>query len=229
MVKIVTVTHDAPRFINLCVRGVHHFTNPGSYRHVVIDNGSSPKTIGMLRKFHKDGWIDLRERSVPKNAKGHADSLDWFLQSVPSGEAICLLDSDAYPTCHGWLEELVKLLEGVSGVGYAHFRDNRLLHPACMLFRACDFITAGRPSCKIFKRPQGLCDTAMLVSEKLLEKGFKLRPLAAHEMPWVKHRWCGTRVEIARGTIEKQPVAAFNASSDRWFLTSIAREILGSS
>ncbi|MDP1713061.1 MAG: glycosyltransferase [Candidatus Nanopelagicaceae bacterium] len=226
-VTIVTVNHDAKRFIELCVKAVHLRTKQ-PYRHVVIDNGSSLGVIHMLQQFGTKQLIQLLQRNVTKHAAGHAQSLDWFLHKPGTSGLICLLDSDAYPIVDDWLGILMKKLDGYGAVGCAHFRDESLLHPCCMLFRHEVWSSAGRPSFNIKKIGGKFMDTGMQVCKEML-KVAKLNPIerTTEIGKLVRHFWCGTRIEAALGDkLDGRPKAEWFKDVQKWFDDPRVKEIL---
>ena len=226
---IITVNHDTPRFVELCIRAVHLRTKR-PYRHIIIDNGSKHKTIKILDKFKRQGWIELYKRQIPKVSRSHAASLDWLLQLRVFG-LVCLLDSDAYPVCEGWLGSLKQTLnvKNLSAIGYAHFRNEKLLHPSMMLFRYNHYMRCGRPSFAMNGNIRdNFNDTGMAVCKKLLQRGYKIKainPNKANKL--VRHRWSGTRFDIAIGNkINTIPKAEFRRRTRKWFSEKSAREAL---
>ena len=228
MTTIITINHDAHRFIELCVKAVHMNTDH-KYQHIVVDNGSRPPTIQMLEEFASKGWIKLIRRNIPKGAGGHANSLNIILSSEPS-PTICLLDSDAYPINKSWLRFLHETKGAAAAAGFPHFRDETLLHPSCMLFDYNAFSTAGKPSFGIFRDSAGkLWDTGMIVCDRIRSCGFKLVPIPKEKMSeYILHRWCGTRIENERrdaldGVV---PKIKFNQETEEWFKQPSAIQVL---
>lgn len=220
-VTIITVVHDAYRFTDLCTRAVHKRT-PEDHEHIIIDNGSDPTCLAMLDDRASKGWITLHKRKQYKNSGGHAQSLEWFLyEKREASPLICLLDSDAYPVKEGWLTELYTRMknENADAVGCVHFRNDKLLHPSCMLFHREHLFIAGRPTFRIKKAKKKFYDTAMIACEALINKGFKLLPISREEMEdIVRHRWCGTRVENAKGQfLDDQSLEDYNRETALWF------------
>lgn len=203
-ITIVTVTHDARKFVKLCVEATNRRT-PEAHDHVVIDNGSTDGTLQMLRKYRDSSIIKLYERRLRKNAAGHAISLNWFLYSVtPATKYVCLLDSDAYPVQEGWLTTLYERMieNNADGIGFSHFRNRDLLHPACMLFDYSKLVHAGKPDWRINKVKGTFNDTGMTACRAMVRYGAKLMPLSEEDMKdIVRHRWCATRIEIAKDGI----------------------------
>lgn len=236
MIKIVTVNHDSPRFIELCIKAVRHRTLP-PYEHVIIDNGSKPETIAMLEQFSRARWITLLRRKIHKSAGGHAQSLDWYLQRQDF-DRICLMDSDAYPVKKDWLTFLDNKLVDADAVGFAHFRDASLLHPACMLFKYKSYARAGYPTFAIsgqlraadprFHRLDVFNDTGMIVCKRMLQTGSKLHPISEQGLgELVKHRWRATRYEVATGNkIDDTPKEVYAKETEEWFQHPAAKESL---
>jgi len=173
--------------------------------------------------------IELWERKLPKNSSGHARSLNWYLyQNKPDTELICLLDSDAYPVEEGWLTKLYQNMvdQEADATGFPHFRDESLLHPACMLFKYSALTHAGNPDWRISKRSDKFHDTGMIACDKMREYGAKLAPIPKETMEGiVRHRWCGTRIEIARNGILDGHLskADYDKESDEWFSEESAK------
>ncbi len=231
-ISIVTVTHDTPDFIKLCIKAVKARTQV-PYKHIIIDNGSSHQTIEFLRSEAADGNIALHERQLPKKSGGHAASLDWMLYKVGMKTGfVCLLDSDAYPIKDGWLRELYDMMKesNSDAIGYAHFRDQQLLHPSCMLFKYTHLMQTSRPSFRIRRTPRVFNDTGMIVCATMKKNGSVLHPLSKEWMEEniCRHRWCATRAEIAKdGKLDDHlPLSEFHAESREWFNHPTAQEII---
>ena len=226
MVTIITVTHDAHRFVELCVKAVHKLTTQ-PYEHVVIDNGSQPETMNFLTECAKKEWISLYRRNVSKNATGHAVSLNWYLSSHHP-DLVCLLDSDAFPVSPTWLEDLQGFLKGVDATGVSHFRDEKLLHPSCMLFKYSAYALAGKPSFLIRRTTNIFVDTAMFVCQEMVRSGSRVKPLNKETMQNIcRHRWRGTRFENAKGDkIDDTPKEQYIKDTEDWFNNSLVKEIL---
>jgi len=226
-ITIITVNHDAHRFIELCVKAVHMHTKI-PYQHMIIDNGSNPATIQMLTEFHNKGWVRLIRRNMPKMAASHAASLNWILFTPPS-DLVCLLDSDAYPIRNDWISYLIETMNTnhADAVGFAHFRDESLLHPSCMLFKYAAYQTSGKPSFAI-KKSDKFWDTAMIMCDSLRRHGFKLMPISKEKLSeYVKHRWMATRFENARGNmIDDIPKEVYRKETEEWFRHPSAIEAL---
>lgn len=227
---IVVVTHDARRFIELCIKGIHLNTK-GPYHFIVIDNGSEPRTIKLLSDYSSRGWFTLICRNIPKRSSSHAASLDWFFKNHKVEKFVCLLDSDSCPVMEDWLGKLHILLKDYDAIGCVHFRDEKLLHPSCMLFNYSSFLKAGSPSFAINGSLNGVFnDTGMTVCKRMISTGSRLLPLSREEMgKYVKHRWCGTRVEIAPGSkIDDYTKERFEKDTNTWFSDPNIQRILES-
>lgn len=224
-ITIVTVHHDTPRYIDLCIRAVKLFST-GDYKHVVVDNGSSLATVACLEQFARQGWITLYKRLVPKLSGLHGGSIDWFLQTNRNHDLICLLDSDAHPTRPDWLDFLRTNLGEAAATGFAHFRDEQLIHPACMLFRYSAFVAAGRPSFRLRSHP--LIDTAIVVCQAMRAAHQQLKPIPAPVLTeYVRHRWCATRVNSVPGThIDDISKEMYFRESEDWFNQAIVDHII---
>jgi hypothetical protein len=175
----------------------------------------------MLEDFANKKWITLFRRSLSKNASGHALSLDWMLRGQFQDGLVCLLDSDAYPVVDDWIVTLHDQMRAASAqaIGFAHFRDESLIHPSCMLFDLRSYVSCGKPSFAM--QTAGVFnDTGMVVCRQMLASGMKLLPIHKDTMErLVLHRWCATRIErmtgdfldgvIPRAQLEKEDVAWF--------------------
>ena len=225
MTDIITVVHDARKFAELCIKAVHLRTS--GFRHIVIDNGSAQDTLKLLDQFAHAKLITLVRRSMPTSRFRYANSLDWILSNWNGSDQICLLDSDAYPVCAGWLEFLGQRVGMATGC--EHFRDKTLLHPSCMAFSYCDYVKAGRPSFKITGRLENnFRDTAMNVCIEMRRKGVELVPHSREVLSvYVRHRWCATRREIAVGPrIDDVSKTDYDIESSRFLSTEEAKEAL---
>ena len=230
MITIITVNHDTKDFIDLCIKGVHRFTT-GQYRHLIIDNGSKLDVIRMLKGYEKLGWISLIQRSIMKNAAGHANSLDWFLRNQPS-ELVCLLDSDAVPVKENWLQILLDQMNaaGADAIGCSHFRDESLLHPSTMLFKYSAYAAAGKPSFAILGG-NPFIDTAMVVCKKMRDHGSKLLSIdrLTKMKELVYHKWKVTRFENAKFDIDGTPKAIYQREINEYLNQPMIKEIRGTS
>jgi hypothetical protein len=226
---IITVSHDAKNFVELCIKAVHHYTK-GEHLHLVIDNGSQLDALKLLRGFANKKWIQLIERKLSKNASGHALSLDWILKNYYNfgDKFVCLMDSDAHPSSHGWDVELLKRMEGHSAIGCVHFRDDKLLHPSTMIFKHAEYKRIGCPSFRIIKNQDGFMDTGMIVCKEMIKQGLKLLPMSREEMAqFVRHRWCATRRELVTGDkLDDQPTAKYDEETMAFLAHPSAREAL---
>jgi len=216
MTTIITVNHGTKRFIELCIKAVHLYT-VGPFKHVIIDNGSDRDVIRMLEGFAKKKWIELIQRRLPKSSAGHALSLDWILKAR-TFDLVCLLDSDAHPCSSDWLNVLLKKMGGYSAVGCCHFRDANLLHPSTMIFKHSDYKDLKYPSFRITRTGFGFMDTGMIVCRKFVDNGRKLLPINREEMSkYTRHRWCGTRRELAHDVLDDQPVTLYDRETNAFF------------
>ena len=224
---IITVNHDAKRFIELCIKAVHLRTKL-PYKHIIIDNGSKPDTINLLRTFSNKKWITLHERHIAKVASGHANSLDWILQNTKF-DTVCLLDSDAYPVCNNWLNIMIDKMnkEKANVIGCSHFRDESLIHPSCMVFKYEAYLKARKPSFAINKSGK-FNDTGMIVCQKIKDNGYKLVPInrLTEMQKLVMHRWCATRLETAKDNLDGRPKSEWLKETQEWFNNQLVRESL---
>lgn len=216
--SIITVNHDSPKFIDLCIRGVKLHTKC-DYEHIVIDNGSQNLTLSILENFAKEGIITLYKRKLPKRSSSHALSLDWYLNKHQYSNTIVLLDSDAVPITDNWIQK-IRAMNQAHITGVAHFRDQNLIHPSCMMFPYDVYKNSKYPSFKISKIPYFM-DTGMKACINMKTTGYSISSISQHVMDnIVKHRWCGTRIECVQPGKKLDNIYSideYNNSSDEWF------------
>jgi len=219
-VTILVVNYNTPKFIELCLKSIH-VNSITPHRVIVIDNGSTDGSLPYLKSLARSQRIHLVSRRTTLSASEHGRAFDQVLykSGLIKTPLVCTIDSDAYVAKRGWLQELDRQRKGHFAVGYEHFRDAHLLHPACMLIDYRELLSIGRPSFALTKKNGQFFDTGIVVSQTALRHGKKLvggRGLEA----LVPHRWCGTRIQRAGkdGVLDGHITpTAFAAENRKWF------------
>lgn len=192
MLEIVTVNHDTPKFIELCIKGVKLRTKT-PYRHIIIDNGSKKQTMEMLNSFAKNNIIKLIRRNMPRNSSSHANSLDWYLHNH-NPSRVCFLDSDAFPIVDDWTN-IINNMVTADISGPSHFRDESIIHVSTMFFDYSVWKNSKKPSFKIMSG-KNFMDTGMAFCYEAIKHGFSVKSINRDKFQSiVRHRWCGTRVQ----------------------------------
>ena len=92
---------NTARVTELCIRSMRE--NAGmDFQLVVGDCGSTDGSLGMLDRFHHEGWLELQ---VAPNGRSHSEWLDRWLRSCPSRYAL-FSDSDVEFQGEHWLRDM---------------------------------------------------------------------------------------------------------------------------
>ncbi len=111
-VNIVIPHFQTPELVKLCLRLLRHFRNETAMDVTVVDNASTDgQSLAYLRSV---GWIRLIERHegvAPRPAPAHGSALDM---GIAAGAApfILAMHTDAFPLCDGWLDWMVRFMDG---------------------------------------------------------------------------------------------------------------------
>lgn len=122
---VIIVNYNTMHYLETSISAIRRFSAPDT-EILVVDNKSNDGSREWLRS-KPGGAYSVR---LPMNVD-HGRGLDIGLLMCRTEHAI-LLDSDAFPLRHGWIERLTQpLLDGeVDAVGAHGGRDR--LHPLCM-------------------------------------------------------------------------------------------------
>lgn len=118
MASIVMLSWNAPDYTKLAVESIRAYTRT-PYEILIIDNGSGPETLAMLRELH-----DVRVIYNSSNA-GFAHGCNQGIAAA-SGTHIVLLNNDVIVT-EGWLENLLDAHRRDPLVGVSAPRSNRIV------------------------------------------------------------------------------------------------------
>jgi GT2 family glycosyltransferase len=106
------ISWNRPKMTELVIKTIIRNTKPTSYRLVVLDNGSSPETVEMLKLMYDNGKIDRLVLNTDNVGLERARQ-DLFLNETLSEFFICV-DNDCLPPPmvdgQDWVERLVELM-----------------------------------------------------------------------------------------------------------------------
>lgn len=112
LVSIVIVNYNHPEFIAVCLRSLT-ITTGVPYEVIVVDNGSEPETVGVLRVFQKEGYI----RKLVEEKENHYFSEGNNIgvrNSDPAAEYVLLLNSDVGILREDWLSKTLAWMNGTA-------------------------------------------------------------------------------------------------------------------
>jgi GT2 family glycosyltransferase len=116
--SIVMLSWNAPEFTKMAVESIRAYTR-SPYEILIVDNGSSPETLAMLR-----GLSDVRIIYNSKN-EGFARGCNQGIAAA-GGTHVVLLNNDVIVT-EGWLEGLLEAHRRDPLVGVSAPRSNRIV------------------------------------------------------------------------------------------------------
>jgi glycosyltransferase involved in cell wall biosynthesis len=117
-VSILMLVHNAPRFAELAIRGVHERT-PQRHELVVLDNASDAVTENLLRRLARDGFIDKLVR-LDYNSFFAEGNNRAAAVADPEATHYLLLNSDVDIRSNQWLGRLLAVhRRGMTGYGVA--------------------------------------------------------------------------------------------------------------
>lgn len=109
------ISWNRPKMTELVVKAIHCNTQRGSFKLIVLDNGSNEKTVEMLQDLRDDGLID---ELVPlKTNLGLEAARQLLLREFTNSKYFVCVDNDCLPEpistppLADWLERLVELME----------------------------------------------------------------------------------------------------------------------
>jgi len=235
-VSIVTVTFDTFFFIRLLVEKVREFIGAREYEIIVVDRGSNDGTLDWLATQRDVRVVRPRLRS---RGHGHGEAAEAGVQAARF-ESVVLLDSDAHPVEHTWLEATVDRLDEKHRLAGAAFHGDHdgnphgwYIHPHFMAFRKRDLGEL------ITLRKLDRWDTGEAATVRLLERGFEViaHPLARSERfdvghphfptesAGVFHAWYGTRMQKEMRSVARETNGALSASNYLEPLQARLREV----
>jgi glycosyltransferase involved in cell wall biosynthesis len=132
-VSVVIVGWNSADYLLAGLYAVRKFT-PDPLEIVVVDNGSDDDSCALARSF------DAKLIRLPMNV-GHGPAAQVGMLAA-RGEHLVVLDVDAFPLSHSWLDELLDPLRDGAVVNGAHLH-RRYAHPCCLAIRAEHFVVRG--------------------------------------------------------------------------------------
>ena len=120
LVSIVTLSWNASEFTKKALESIARFTSE-PYEVIVVDNGSGPETLAMLRTIDDP---HVRVRYNPTN-RGYAGGNNDGIADA-RGEYVVLLNNDVIVT-DGWLDGLLDPFRRLPAVGITAPRSNRVV------------------------------------------------------------------------------------------------------
>jgi len=134
-VTIMTATWNSLPFLQSMLAGIAKYTPEPVPEVLVVDNHSSDGTQAWLRSIP-----GVRTLELPVNV-GHGPALDFGMLACRTEEVV-LLDVDAFPISHDWLDVVLRpLLDGAVVSGAYHQRC--FIHPSFLAIRRRDFLELG--------------------------------------------------------------------------------------
>lgn len=120
LVSIVTLSWNAPAFTQKALDSIAKYTSE-PYEVVVVDNGSKPETVEMLRAIDDP---HVRVIYNPSNL-GYAGGNNQGIAAA-SGDHVVLLNNDVIVT-EGWLDGLLDPFRRIPGIGITAPRSNKVV------------------------------------------------------------------------------------------------------
>lgn len=115
VVSIVVLTRNGAREIRQCLAGIYSQENPPPFEVVVIDSGSSDRTLEIAKTFP----VEVTEIAQHEFGHGRTRNLG---ASLARGKYLVYLTQDAIPANGRWLSSLTNTLEQDSRVAGAYSR-----------------------------------------------------------------------------------------------------------
>jgi len=127
-IDILFVTYHRPNFCYMALESIHTRTKI-PHRVIVVDNGSGPEKQDMLRKYQKEGVIDVLLLLDKNYGLEYAKNTGLrFVESDPyfvNTDDDCLIEA---PTAEGdWLSKMVKLMDENPDYGAISTRPQALM------------------------------------------------------------------------------------------------------
>ena len=113
-ISIVVLTKNEAQNINACLKAVYSQKVVDSFEVVLVDSGSTDKTLEIARRF------PVRIVEIPPENFHHAGTRN-FAASLTKGEILVFLVADATPVSESWLSSLTANFED-AGVGAVYGR-----------------------------------------------------------------------------------------------------------
>ena len=120
LVSIVTLSWNAPQFTELALDSIAKYTSE-PYEVIVVDNGSGPETIAMLRAIDDPHVRVIYNEANRGFGGGNNDGI-----AAARGEYIVVLNNDVIVT-EGWLDALLDPFDRIPSVGVTAPRSNKII------------------------------------------------------------------------------------------------------
>lgn len=124
-VDLHLISWNRPRMTELTIKTIHRNTKPENFRLIVIDNGSEPAVVEMLKMYHENGLID--ELQLFSENIGLEAARDWALHNATQSPYFICVDNDCLPTQieygRDWVERLVELMNKYEDLGAVSCRN----------------------------------------------------------------------------------------------------------
>lgn len=208
--SVIMVAHNALAMTKLATQQTLRHIRKQDARLVVVDNGSNDGTEVWLRLLAERDDIDLIRSDTNI---GHGPALELARRGTTSPYLVTL-DSDAFPLCHEWLNNLrARLNDRVKLAGIHHHRN--YIHPSCLMVaretldelhltflnekdRASKFDVAERISVDLKSKGYELSGLERTTAQR---RGSVTEPvyLGSQYEGLVHHQWYTTRAAISGG------------------------------
>lgn len=113
MIDLHLVSWDRPKMTELVIKTIHRNTDKGSFRLVVLDNGSEESTVEMLQDLRDDGLID--DLITIKTNLGLEAARNLLLNNCTQNDYFVCVDNDCLPpprqNGEDWLTRLYNLIQ----------------------------------------------------------------------------------------------------------------------
>lgn len=119
MIDLHLISWNRPKMTKLVIETIHRNTKPGTFRLVVLDNGSDSGTPEMLENMRDDGLID--DLLLFKTNMGLEGARNLLFKEATQSEYFVCVDNDCLPQPitdgFDWLERLVDLMDKYEDFG----------------------------------------------------------------------------------------------------------------
>ncbi len=119
-VSIVTLSWNAPQFTKMALESIARYTSE-PYEVIVVDNGSGPETLEMLRAIDDPHVRVIYNETNRGFGGGNNDGI-----AAANGDYIVVLNNDVIVTEH-WLDALLDPFDRMPGVGVTAPRSNKIV------------------------------------------------------------------------------------------------------
>jgi len=115
--SFIIVTWNSDKYIKNCIRSINHKCTKEhiSFEIIIIDNGSTDKTLDIINKSHQSLQYKLTLISLNKNM-GTTYTRNAGLQKA-RGKYICIIDSDTEISGSGSIRSILRLLDNDQRIG----------------------------------------------------------------------------------------------------------------